>query len=253
MPGFPLKKPSGLKWNPTCSTFMHGKSSGRGTCATPKQCHSTTSVPVSPPRDRSSFVHAGSPWNGAPCGVNSPAGNRSSSACGVTHRCFVANAPLVLTAHSGPVSRTGCAGPLVKGTSLYPTDSPVIGFIEVGFETRHVRAVDWSHTRMACCSETSRVLTGPKALWYGSDSPTAFPTHPVTKSTSSTVFAKPSTSTSKRAQNMCWCTCALTLGATITPCFGLPSTRSPADSKFVLNIPDSFISYSKLPSWLKYQ
>jgi hypothetical protein len=176
MPGFPLKKPSGLKWNPTeinkrkfqscmgkqcawiweiqyvpCSTFMHGKSSGRGTCATPKQCHSTTSavakekrqslpsrngrfsysdqtvtkhsgalivvvrlhsihpasnglcldlgkplhvpVPVSPPRDRSSFVHAGSPWNGAPCGVNSPAGNRSSSACGVTHRCFVANAP----------------------------------------------------------------------------------------------------------------------------------------------------------------
>mmetsp|Transcript_7352 Transcript_7352/g.30585 ORF Transcript_7352/g.30585 Transcript_7352/m.30585 type:complete len:240 (-) Transcript_7352:1347-2066(-) len=239
---------------------MHGKSSGRGTCATPKACHSTTSPPSSPPSDRSALVHAGRPWPLAPWGVNSPAGKRSVSEWGVTHRFLVANKPFVVTAHSGPVSSTGCAAPFVNGTSLYPTDSAVMGLIIDGLETLHVLAFCWSHTRIASRSVESRVFTGPKALANGSPMPAAFPTHPVTKSTSSTTLFPPSTATSSRAQNMCWCTCAFTPGATSTPCLGVPSqsppspsTLSPADRRLVESIPESLISYSMLPSWLKYQ
>mmetsp|Transcript_11627 Transcript_11627/g.54159 ORF Transcript_11627/g.54159 Transcript_11627/m.54159 type:complete len:258 (+) Transcript_11627:147-920(+) len=250
IPGLPWKKPSGLNEKPTCSTFMHGKSSGRGTWATPNACHSTTSPPSSPPSNRSALVHAGSPWPGSPWGVNSPAGKRSSSACGVTHRFLVANSPLAVTAQSEPVSSTGCAGPRVNGTSLYPTDWDVMGLMTDGLETLQVLALVWSHTRTAPPSVASRVLTGPNALAKGSPIPSAAPTHPVTRSTSSTTLLVPSTSTSRRAQNMCWCTWAFTPGATNTPCLG---ASSPAERRLVESIPESLISYSMLPSWLKYQ
>ena len=44
MPGFCVKKPQGLNTNPTVSTGMTGKSSGRGRCVTPYECQSTTSA-----------------------------------------------------------------------------------------------------------------------------------------------------------------------------------------------------------------
>ena len=173
---------------------------------------------------------------------------------------MVANSPFLVTAHSEPVSSTGCDAPRVNGTSLYPTDSFVMGLITDGLETLQVLALVWSHTRTAARSVASRVFTGPNAFAKGSRIPEALPTHPVTRSTSSTTLFVPSTSTSRRAQNMCWCTWALTPGATRTPWRGAPSlappspsTLSPAERRLVESIPESLISYSMLPSWLKYQ
>lgn len=44
MPGLASKKLTGLRWKPTVSTGMTGQSSSRGTCVTPKLCHTTTSA-----------------------------------------------------------------------------------------------------------------------------------------------------------------------------------------------------------------
>jgi len=50
MPGFPLKKPTGLRVKPADSTGMTGKSSGRTMCVRPKQCHKIGSLPASTER-----------------------------------------------------------------------------------------------------------------------------------------------------------------------------------------------------------
>ena len=105
----------------------------------------------------------------------------------------MANSPFFVTAHSGPVSSTGHAPPRVNGTSLYPTDSFVMGLITDGLETLQVLALVWSHVLFAADSVPSRVFTGPNALANGSPTPDALPTHPVRRSTSSTTLLVPST------------------------------------------------------------
>lgn len=56
--GLPEKKPSGLSVKPVDSQGITGKSSTRGTCASPNECHRTMS---SSSRDLSAAVHAGRP------------------------------------------------------------------------------------------------------------------------------------------------------------------------------------------------
>lgn len=47
MPGLTSKKLPGLRKKEACSTGMHGQSSHRGMCVTPRVCHSTRSAPSS--------------------------------------------------------------------------------------------------------------------------------------------------------------------------------------------------------------
>lgn len=74
--GFPEKNPSGFSMKPVTSTGITGKSSTRGTCVTPKLCHSTMSCPST---FRSAAVHfarpsAGTcPFSTTLCVGNSPA------------------------------------------------------------------------------------------------------------------------------------------------------------------------------------
>jgi hypothetical protein len=65
--GLPSKKPSGFKVNPVTSQGMTGKSSGRGTCATPNACHKTIS---SFSMLRLAAVQSGNPLLPFPCGVS---------------------------------------------------------------------------------------------------------------------------------------------------------------------------------------
>lgn len=123
------------------------------------------------------------------------------------------------------------------------TGLPLMGLSLALFCTTHVRAFSGAATRTASASLRSGVTTGPKALPAGLATGSGAA---ATTSISATELAGPSTAISSRAQNMCWCVCALTPGATITPWLG--ALPSPSDSRLVESSPERRISYSIVPS-----
>mmetsp|Transcript_30504 Transcript_30504/g.71980 ORF Transcript_30504/g.71980 Transcript_30504/m.71980 type:complete len:245 (-) Transcript_30504:175-909(-) len=244
---------------------MTGKSSLRGTWATPKECHTTTS---SPSRFRLASVHLGSPSLPSPWTVKSPDGYRSSSLCWVTHRCLVAKAPFCETADDGAVSRVGWDGPKAKGMSLYAVGLPLKGlmllllllFAAAALEIFQHRAVSELQLRWALCSSLRMRSSTRKAFPYGL---VISSTGSDTRSTSETVLEEwESTAMSRRAQNMCWWIWALTPGATMVPWVGVfalafacafPCSCSSLESRLVDSSPDSLILKSMQPSCLKCQ
>mmetsp|Transcript_22578 Transcript_22578/g.56040 ORF Transcript_22578/g.56040 Transcript_22578/m.56040 type:complete len:207 (-) Transcript_22578:266-886(-) len=161
--GFPAKNPSGFSVNPVVSHGITGKSSTLGTWHTPNACHTTS---LCPSTLRPFPTHSGSPSPPFPCGVNSPAGYRSAASHGVTHRFASAKLPFRFTAQDArSVSSVGCAGPRVKGTSLYATGFPVMGLVlPSALAIFHVRARVASQVRTASCSVRSTVSTALNAL-----------------------------------------------------------------------------------------
>ena len=111
------KKLDGLSQNDTTSADMIGHSSGLVMWWMPKTYQTTTSVFVV---GRFASVHSGSPWSTRLWLTNSPEGQRSSGAFGVTHTVWSITRERCSTGASG-WNIDGIAPP---GTSLYDTGVP---------------------------------------------------------------------------------------------------------------------------------
>ena len=110
-----------------------------------------------------------------------------------------------------------------------------------GLTISHQRAEAVSTFRLASSSLAKRRRRGLKALPWGF----AGPGGSDSVQTSSTPFARPSTSRSRRMLKKCWCTIAFSPGATSVPWAG----RTPGATAPVESTPVSLTSYSIVPSW----